>query len=78
MPCLIHQLRGTSLAVIARTVREEKIMVLAIVLIVLAVLLGLGGLIFTALKWLLIIAVVLLVAGAVAGFLARRKSSSLR
>ena len=55
-----------------------NIMVLAIVLIVLAVLLGLGGLIFTALKWLLIIAVVLLVAGAVAGFLARRKSSSLR
>jgi len=39
-------------------------MVLAIVLIVLAVLLGLGGLIFTALKWLLIVAVVLLIAGA--------------
>jgi hypothetical protein len=38
----------------------------------------LGGLIFTALKWLLIIAVVLLVAGAVAGFLARKKSASLR
>ena len=35
-------------------------MVLAIVLIVLAVLLGLGGLVFTALKWLLIVAVVLL------------------
>jgi hypothetical protein len=62
----------------AGIVREEAIMVLAIVLIVLAVLLGLGGLIFTALKWLLIIAVVLLIAGAVAGFLARRKSSSLR
>ena len=52
-------------------------MVLAIVLIVLAVLLGLGGLIFTALKWLLIIAVVLLIAGAVAGFLSRRKSKTL-
>jgi hypothetical protein len=62
----------------AGTVREETIMVLAIVLIVLAVLLGLGGLVFTALKWLLIIAVVLLIAGAVAGFLARSKSSSLR
>jgi len=75
---LIQQLLGTSPAVMAGTVREETIMVLAIVLIVLAVLLGLGGLIFTALKWLLIIAVVLLIAGAVAGFLARRKSSSLR
>jgi len=53
-------------------------MVLAIVLIVLAVLLGLGGLIFTALKWLLIIAVVLLIAGAVSGFLARGKSKTLR
>jgi hypothetical protein len=52
-------------------------MVLAIVLIVLAVLLGLGGLIFTALKWLLIIAVVLLIAGAVAGFLARGKNKSV-
>jgi len=54
-----------------------NIMVLAIVLIVLAVLLGLGGLIFTALKWLLIIAVVLLIAGAVSGFLARGKSKTL-
>jgi len=54
-----------------------NIMVLAIVLIVLAVLLGLGGLIFTALKWLLIIAVVLLIAGAVAGFLSRGKSKTL-
>lgn len=53
-------------------------MVLAIVLIVLAVLLGLGGLVFTALKWLLIVAVVLLIAGAVAGFLARGKSTSMR
>jgi len=53
-------------------------MVLAIVLIVLAILLGLGGLLFTAVKWLLIVAAVLLVAGAVSGFLARRKSGSLR
>ena len=74
---MIQLLVGTSPAVMT-IVREETIMVLAIVLIVLAVLLGLGGLIFTALKWLLIIAVVLLIAGAVAGFLARRKSSSLR
>ncbi len=40
-------------------------MVVAIVLVVLAILLGLGGLLFTALKWLLIIAAVLLVAGLV-------------
>ena len=53
-------------------------MVLAIVLIVLAVLLGLGGLVFTTLKWLLIVAVALLIAGAVAGFLARGKSTSPR
>ena len=53
-------------------------MVLAIVLIVLAVLLGLGGLVFTALKWLLIVAVVLLIAGAVAGFLARGKPTRVR
>ena len=53
-------------------------MVLAIVLIVLAILLGLGGLLFTAVKWLLIVAVVLLVAGVVAGFLGRRKARSLR
>ena len=58
--------------------KEDRIMVLAIVLIVLAVLLGLGGLVFTALKWLLIVAVVLLIAGAVAGFLARGKSTSVR
>jgi len=53
-------------------------MVLAIVLIVLAILLGLGGLLFTAVKWLLIVAVVLLVAGVVAGYLGRGKSRSLR
>jgi len=53
-------------------------MLLAIVLIVLAILLGLGGLLFTAVKWLLIIAVVLLIARADSGFLARGKSRSLR
>jgi len=53
-------------------------MMLAIVLIVLAVLLGLGGLVFTAVKWLLIVAVVLLIAGVVAGVLGRRKTTSLR
>ncbi len=53
-------------------------MVLAIVLIVLAILLGLGGLIFTAVKWLLILAAVLLVAGIVAGFVGRSKSRSVR
>ena len=57
---------------------KGNIMLLAIVLIVLAILLGLGGLIFTAVKWLLIIAVVFLIAGAVAGFLARGKSKSVR
>ncbi|HEY7813419.1 MAG TPA: hypothetical protein VIC62_09295 [Nakamurella sp.] len=53
-------------------------MILAIVLIVLAILLGLGGLLFTAMKWLLIVAVVLLVAGVVAGFLTRGRARSLR
>ncbi len=52
-------------------------MLLAIVLIVLAIVLGLGGLVFTAFKWLLIIAVVLLIAGAVTGFLSRGKSRNL-
>jgi hypothetical protein len=52
-------------------------MVLAIVLIVLAILLGLGGLLFTALKWLLIVAVVLLVAGVVMGFISRGRTRSL-
>ena len=53
-------------------------MILAIVLIVLAILLGLGGFLFTAMKWLLIVAVVLLVAGLVAGFLTRGRTRSLR
>ncbi len=53
-------------------------MVLAIVLIVLAILLGLGGLLFTALKWLLIVAAVLLVAGLVVGFIGRGRTRSVR
>jgi hypothetical protein len=53
-------------------------MVLAIVLIVLAILLGLGGLLFAAVKWLLIIAGVLLIAGLVVGFVGRGKTKSLR
>lgn len=52
-------------------------MVLAIVLIVLAILLGLGGLLFTAVKWLLIVAAVLLVAGIVVGFIGRGRTRSL-
>ena len=53
-------------------------MVLSIFLIVLAILLGLGGLLFTALKWLLIVAAVLLIAGIVAGFIGRGKTKTLR
>lgn len=53
-------------------------MVLAIVLIVLAVLFGLGGLLFTAVKWLLIVAVVLLIAGVIAGVLTRGKTRNRR
>jgi hypothetical protein len=45
---------------------------------VLAILLGLGGLVFTAAKWLLIVAVVVLIAGAVAGVLGRGRTRSLR
>lgn len=43
-------------------------------LIVLAVLFGILGFAITALKWLLIVALVLLVAGVVAGFLRGRTS----
>lgn len=57
---------------------KGAIMVIAIVLVILAILLGLAGLLFTAVKWLLIVAVVLLVAGAVAGFIGRGKSKSVR
>jgi hypothetical protein len=67
---------GTSM--IIGNLGKGSVMVLAVVLVVLAVLLGLGGLLFTAVKWLLIIAVVLLVAGVVAGVLDRRKTTSLR
>ena len=58
--------------------REVATVVLAIVLIVLAILLGLGGLLFTALKWLLIVAAVLLVAGIVMGVIGRGKARSIR
>lgn len=47
-------------------------MVLALVLILLAIVLGLGGLLLEGLKWLLIIAVVLFVAGMVSGYLSRK------
>jgi hypothetical protein len=46
-------------------------MLLVIALIVLAILFGIGGLVIAGLKWLLIIAVILLIAGVVRGFLAR-------
>lgn len=49
-------------------------MVLVVVLLILALLLGGFGLFVESLKWLLIIALVLLVAAAVAGFLNRRRS----
>lgn len=49
-------------------------MLLVIVLIVLAILFGIGGLVLTGLKWLLIIALVLFIAGAIAGFLRRGSS----
>ena len=49
-------------------------MLLVIVLIVLAILFGVGGLVLTGLKWLLIVAVVLLIAGVVSGFLGRGRS----
>lgn len=48
-------------------------MILAIVLIILAVLLGLGGFLMAGLKWLLIIALVLLVAGVITGAVSRRQ-----
>ena len=58
--------------------KEVTTVVLAIVLIVLAILLGLGGLLFTALKWLLIVAAVLLVAGIVMGVIGRGRARSIR
>jgi multisubunit Na+/H+ antiporter MnhG subunit len=77
-------LSGTTVATALRSdawvpLRERGTpMVLAIVLIVLAILLGLGGLLFTALKWLLIVAAVFLIAGIVAGFIGRGKTKTLR
>jgi hypothetical protein len=52
-------------------------MILVIVLIVLAVLLGLGGVFLTGLKWLLIVAAVLFVAAIIAGFFNRRSSRQI-
>lgn len=52
-------------------------MILAIVLIILAVLLGLGGLLLEGLKWLLIVAIVLLVAGFVSAAIGRRRDRQL-
>jgi hypothetical protein len=51
-------------------------LLLAIVLIILAVVLGVGGVFFAVAKWILIIAVVLLLAGLVVGFLGRGRSRS--
>ncbi len=53
-------------------------MVVAAVLIIIAILLGLGGLIFTALKWLFILAVIFLLAGLVVGFIGRGKARNSR
>ncbi|WP_172832182.1 hypothetical protein [Nakamurella panacisegetis] len=44
------------------------------VLIVLAILFGIGGLVLTGLKWLLIIALVLLIAGVISGVLGRGRT----
>ena len=46
-------------------------MILVLVLIVLAILFGIGGLVIAGLKWLLIIAVILFIAGLVRAFLNR-------
>jgi hypothetical protein len=48
-------------------------MLLAIILICLAVALGLGGLLIEGAKILLIVAVVLLIAGAISGYRGRRQ-----
>lgn len=50
--------------------------ILALVLILVAVLLGLGGLLLAGLKWLLIVALVCLIAGAVVGWLGRRRGGT--
>ena len=48
-------------------------MLLAVILIVLAILLGLGGWLLEGLTWLLIVAAVVLVAGLVAGAVERSR-----
>lgn len=48
-------------------------MILAIVLVILAILLGLGGFLLAGLKWLLIIALVVLIAGVIVGAVSRRQ-----
>jgi hypothetical protein len=52
-------------------------MLLAIVLIILAILLGLGGFLLAGLKWLLVIALVVLVAGVIVGALDRGRNRQL-
>jgi hypothetical protein len=52
-------------------------MVLAIVLICLAVALGLGGLLLEGLKWLLIIALVLLIAGFISAAITQGRNKQL-
>jgi len=54
-----------------------RAMILVIVLIVVAVLLGLGGLLLEGLKWLLIVAAVVLIAGVVLGFLQSRRRTRI-
>jgi hypothetical protein len=50
--------------------------ILALVLIIVAILMGLGGLLLVGFKWLLIIAVICLAAGAVVGWLGRRRGGT--
>jgi hypothetical protein len=52
-------------------------MILAIILIILAILLGLGGFLLAGLKWLIIVALVVLVAGVVAGAVGRGRNRQL-
>jgi cell division protein FtsW (lipid II flippase) len=49
-------------------------MLIALVLILLAIVLGLGGLFLEGLKWLLILAVILFVVGAVVGAIEHRRT----
>ena len=52
-------------------------LIAALVLVILAVLAGLGGLLLAGLKWLFIVAVVLLVVGLVLGWAGRRSGTPL-